>query len=352
VISKLMRSAMHDTSIRMQAARLAQDLAQHAEAVCRQYLSNGRRTGRYWRVGDVANTPGQSLYVRLYGEGAGKWSDAATGEHGDLLDLIALNLKLSTLGSTLEEARRFLGLPHPSLDHRTQFRARNSLELAQRMFASARPIAGTIGEVYLRRRGIATARDLSALRFHPTCYYRAHETAPREKRPALLAAVTDLEGRITGVQRTWLDPLGGGKARIPAPRRALGHLLGNGVRFGAATNVLVAGEGIETVLSLKTVMPTIPMVAALSTSHLAALILPVTLQRLYIACDADAAGWCAFERLANRARVQAIDVRPLRPDLADFNDDLRVLGAAALLEALRVQIAPDDYARFSSCPEE
>ena len=145
-MSKLMRGAMHDTSIRTQAARLAQDLAQHAEAVCRQYLSNGRRTGRYWRVGDVANTPGQSLYVRLYGEGAGKWSDAATGEHGDLLDLIALNLKLSTLGSTLEEARRFLGLPHPSLDHRTQFRARNSLELAQRMFASARPIAGTIGE--------------------------------------------------------------------------------------------------------------------------------------------------------------------------------------------------------------
>ena len=184
------------------------------------------------------------------------------------------------------------------------------------------------------------------MRFHPTCYYRAHEAAPREKRPALLAAVTDPEGRITGVQRTWLDPLGAGKAPIPAPRRALGHLLGNGVRFSAATNVLVAGEGIETVLSLKTVMPTFPMVAALSTSHLAALVLPVTVERLYVACDADAAGGRAFERLANRARVQAIDVRPLRPVLADFNDDLRVLGAAALFEALQVQIAPDDRARF------
>jgi hypothetical protein len=112
------------------------------------------------------------------------------------------------------------------------------------------------------------------------------------------------------------------------------------------SNVLVAGEGIETVPSLKTVMPTFPMVAALSTSHLAALVLPVTLQRLYVACDADAAGWRALERLANRARVQAIDVQPLRPVLADFNDDLRVLGAAALFEALRVQIAPDDRARF------
>jgi len=341
-----MRGAIHDTSIRTQAARLAQDLAQHAEAVCRQYLSNGRRTGQYWRVGDVANTPGQSLYVRLHGEGVGKWSDAATGEHGDLLDLIALNLNLPTLASTLEEARRFLGLAHPAPDHCPLSRARNSLESAQRLFASAQPIADTIAEAYLLRRGITTARDLSALRFHPTCYYRAHEAAPREKRPALLAAVTDLEGRITGVQRTWLDPLGSGKARIPDPRRALGHLLGNGVRFGAATNILVAGEGIETVLSLKTVMPALPMVAALSTSHLAALVLPVTLERLYVACDADAAGGRAFERLANRARVQAIDVRPLRPVLADFNDDLRVLGAAALLEALRVQIAADDRARF------
>ena len=44
-----------------QAADLAQRLARSAEAVCRYYLSNGRREGRYWIVGDVANTPGRSL---------------------------------------------------------------------------------------------------------------------------------------------------------------------------------------------------------------------------------------------------------------------------------------------------
>ena len=76
------------------AADLAHRLARNAEAVCRHYLSNGRRQGRYWLVGDVANTPGRSLYVRLSGPdsgkgAAGKWTDAATGEHGDLLDLIA-----------------------------------------------------------------------------------------------------------------------------------------------------------------------------------------------------------------------------------------------------------------------
>ena len=40
-------------------------LAENAEAVCRRYLSNGRREGRYWLVGDIHNAPGRSLYVLL-----------------------------------------------------------------------------------------------------------------------------------------------------------------------------------------------------------------------------------------------------------------------------------------------
>ena len=40
------------------AADLARRLARDAEAVCRHYLSKGRRSGRYWIVGDVQNTPG------------------------------------------------------------------------------------------------------------------------------------------------------------------------------------------------------------------------------------------------------------------------------------------------------
>ena len=98
------------------AADLARRLARNAEAVCRHYLSNGHREGRYWLVGDVANTRGRSLFVRLsgpdHGKGAaGKWTDAATGEHGDLLDLIALSRGLDRLRDTLEEARAFLALP-------------------------------------------------------------------------------------------------------------------------------------------------------------------------------------------------------------------------------------------------
>src|SRR5579863_9675471 len=105
-----------------QAAELARRLARDAEAVCRHYLSNGRRTGRYWIVGDARNTPGRSLFVRLHGPdsgkgAAGKWTDAATGEHGDLLDLIALNRGLD-LRDALDEARAFLRLPRPGPEPR------------------------------------------------------------------------------------------------------------------------------------------------------------------------------------------------------------------------------------------
>ena len=96
---------------RQGAGELAHCLAQNAEAVCRHYLSNGRRSGGYWHVGDVANTPGQSLYVRLAGSRAGKWCDAATAQHGDLLDLIAASCKLASLKQALAEARHFLEVP-------------------------------------------------------------------------------------------------------------------------------------------------------------------------------------------------------------------------------------------------
>ncbi len=66
------------------ASDLARRLAENAEAVCRHYLSNGRREGRYWLAGDVRNTPGRSLYVRLNGSGAdtraaGRWTNGEPG---------------------------------------------------------------------------------------------------------------------------------------------------------------------------------------------------------------------------------------------------------------------------------
>ena len=98
------------------AAELSRRLARDAEAVCRHYLPNGRRQGQYWTVGDARNTPGRSMFVRLKGPeagpgAAGHWTDAATAEHGDLLDVIRESCGLTSFGDVAEEARRFLSLP-------------------------------------------------------------------------------------------------------------------------------------------------------------------------------------------------------------------------------------------------
>lgn len=337
------------------AADLAQRLAQNVESVCLTYLSNGRRAGNYWVVGDVQNNPGKSLFVRLsgpdYGKGAkGKWTDSSTGEHGDLVDLIRFNRGYTQLRDVLEEARSFLSLPppvpSPALAARLAPVAHGSPESARRLFAASRTLGGTLAERYLHGRRLTRVAELSALRFHPHCFYRPDDGAKNLSLPALVAAVTDLSGALTGAHRTWLDPAGGGKAAVETPRRAMGNLLGHAVRVGVAEDVLAAGEGIETVLSLREVLPNLPLVAALSSNHLAAILFPPELRVLYILRDRDAAGDAAVESLSARATAAGIQPVALTPTEGDFNDDLRHLGPDRLSAHLVPQLAPGHLARF------
>ncbi|CAN7729903.1 toprim domain-containing protein [Rhizobium leguminosarum] len=341
----------------LSASDLAGRLAQDAEAVCRHYLSAGHRAGNYWLVGDVANNKGRSLYVHLAGPRAGRWTDAATGQFGDLLDLVRETCGLVDFRDVAEEARHFLSLPQPEpvSDLRGDVSdacpvERPATERARRLFRMTQPLAGTLADIYLRERGILRASTHGALRFHPSCYYRDLVTARTTSFPALIAAVTDAAGAITGVHRSWLDPDGVGKAKVDDPRRALGGLLGNGVRFRYPVTdpvpVLAAGEGIETMLSLSHVMPGMPMVAALTANHLAGFHFPPGCRRIYIAADADAAGRHGIEGLSRRAQAHGILPLVLSPELGDFNDDLRWLGPDRLTASLKAQLTPEDAVAF------
>ncbi len=336
------------------AARLSQQLAQNVEAVCRHYLSNGRRQGRYWLVGDADNHPGRSLYVRLKGPdsgkgAAGKWTDAATGEHGDLLDLIARNRHLDRLRDVLDEARAFLSLPQPNPSQWTPHRSpvpQGSPESAQRLFAMSKPLHGSLAEAYLRGRAITHLVDLPALRFHPRCYYRLDADADTQTWPALIAAVTDLRGAITGVHRTWLNP--SGRARLPSRRHAVRWDICSAMRCASAQRRTFSqpAKAIETMLSLRDALPDLAMAAGLSANHLAAMLLPSSLRVLYIVRDADAAGDGAVSTLTQRARHEGIEARMLSPLLDDFNDDLRAIGLDQLRRHLSEQLAPEHVARF------
>jgi hypothetical protein len=339
---------------RINASDLAHRLGRQAEAVCCHYLSNGRRQGGYWQVGDVRNAKGRSMFVRLHDTPkgpAGKWNDAATGEHGDLLDVIRESLGLIDFTNVVEEARSFLSMPQPEPLPAPSRQGRapapsGSSEAARRLFAMSPPITGTIVETYLRKRGITALHGTGSLRFHPRCYYRPEDDGPTETWPAMIAAVTDLGGRITGAHRTWLSPDGSDKAPIDTQRKAMGNLLGAAVRIGVPGDVMAAGEGIETMLSLRQVVPDMAIAPALSATHLAAILFPSTLRRLYIVRDNDPAGDGARDNLIHRANAAGIEAIVLSPALGDCNEDLRRLGLDALRSGIRVQLAPQDVARF------
>lgn len=343
--------------ISTRAAELSERLARNALAVCRHYLPAGRREGRYWMVGDVAGTPGRSLFVRLFETERGRvgnWVDAATGEHGDLVDLIRLNQRHGRLADTIEEVERFLSLP-PSADNEQQMHSpgpparAGSPAAARRLFAASKPIIGTPAAAYLNARSIRHLAGVPALRFHPRCYYRPNDDdmpGTPGAYPALIAAVTDNDGNQTGTHRTWLDPASPAKANIASPRRAMGNILGHAIRFGRAQDVMAAGEGIETMLSLREVLPNFPLAAATSCSHLAAILFSPTLRRLYVVRDRDAAGDAAYGILTERAHVAGIELLPLLPALGDLNDDLRQHGASALGGRVVEQLHEADRARF------
>lgn len=341
---------------RLDASELAIRLGRKAESVCRQYLSNGRREGHYWLVGDINNTLGRSMYVRLTGPetgrgAAGNWTDAAVADaYGDLLDVIGAAIGRSDFRSIAAEARRFLALPDPDpperVNHDLKPAPARSREAARRLVAISRPIRGTIAETYLRGRGITALHDLGSLHFHPGCYYRPRGSSLTQALPAMIASVTDLADAVTGAHRTWLAPDGAGKAAVETPRRAMGDLLGNGVRFGRSGAVMAAGEGIETVLSVRSGLPRMPMIAGLSAAHLAAIQFPAGLRRLYVVRDRDPAGNRARDRLIATATAAGIEAIGLGPRGSDFNDDLRDGGLDALMALLKDQLHPDDAGRF------
>lgn len=68
---------------------------------------------------DDGGEAGQSLSVRISGEKRGVWSDFATGDKGDLLDLWAA-CRCTSMAEAIREAKQYLGVRDnlPSPPHR------------------------------------------------------------------------------------------------------------------------------------------------------------------------------------------------------------------------------------------
>ena len=94
----------------------------------------------------------------------------------------------------------------------------------------------------------------------------------------------------------------------------MGDLLGHAVRFGVAGEVDGGGRRHrDDAVAAGSALPTMPMAAALSASHLSAILFPDTLRRLYIARDNDPAGDGAMATLIERANAAGIEAIVLSP---------------------------------------
>jgi len=320
-------------------------------------LPGGRHAGNYWQAGDALGAPGKSLYVQLSGPNAGKWRDAATGEHGDLLDLIQYQKRCS-----MREAARtgleMLGDPaiagavEQDRAHRPPKSHPDTRKAVAALWGRSMAITGTHAAAYLAARGIDanTIAGAEDLRFLPEA--RTKEDGKTFVLPAMLAAVRNPAGeitsQITGLHRTFLSATEAKKANIEDPKKALGQLHGGGAwlsRGSAEGGCLVVAEGIETALSVKMAFPAVALVAALTAPHLELINIPDHYRRIAIAADPDMAGMRAARALASRLasqdeRGQGRTVRIISPaeGEGDFNDLLMRGGTTAIRRRVRSQM--------------
>jgi hypothetical protein len=334
------------------AAELARLLAVSADRLVMELLPHGRREGAEWRVGSLAGEAGRSCAVHLHGSRAGVWSDFASGEGGDALDLVAAVLFRGDRRQAMDWARSWLGLSDtacPSAQRRSppvpakpavdpEAKARSAAALA--LFLAASPtLAGTPAALYLAARGLDLAqlgRHPKSLRFHPKLW----NAESQRSWPALVAAITDAAGAHVATHRTWLAQTGDrwGKAPLVDAKMTLGRYAGGSIRIWRGASALplarapagetvVIAEGIETALSVAIACPELRVLAAVSLANMARLELPAAIGTVILAADNDAdndKARAGLQRAVDRFAGEGRSVRLAMPDTpgADWNDVL------------------------------
>jgi len=279
-------------------------------------LARDRRALRCADLSGRAPRKEGSCTIHLDGPYAGWGFDYATGERAGPIDLIAQATGLAD-GALFDEAARIAGMDHPAPRSAPRPKPDHSAEIA-RLIAGAVPLAGSVGEDYLRARGLSDAASPD-LMFHPDLA----DFETKRGWPGLIAVARFANGdRSPGIHRTFL--LDDGSAKAPAGKKMLGSVADAAVRLYAMPDDghLGVAEGIETAIAAHDLFGT-AVWAALSADGLARFRWPEGTTRITIYADAGDVGRQAAATLSdrlNRADIPNEIVLPLHGD--DFNDDL------------------------------
>jgi hypothetical protein len=342
-------------------ADIAQMLAPHAAAVCRQVLPAGREEGGFYCVGSIDGEPGSSLKIYLRGARQGRWRDYAGDARGDLVELVAQAAYGGDKKPAIDWCKAFLGIAEltPKQFKEVRRKAIASAERQQRkqaeadaksrrharaLWLSCEPIARTAGQYYLEARGI----DFGLLGHIPGAlrYGRVYHSTLKREAPCLVAAIMR-GGQHVATHRTWITREGGTWRSMKAElgkltKMTLGRyyeaggyiplwkgLNGKGeIPDGAFEPIAMAGpvhcgEGIENVLTIAQVARGIPAAASVALANLCQLPFP---HIVWIA-DRDAADSKATALLEKNIAVQQRMGKRMQfiwpdPGFKDVNDQL------------------------------
>ncbi|TKB64001.1 MAG: DUF3987 domain-containing protein [Nitrospira sp.] len=174
------------------------------------------------------------------------------------------------------------------------------------------PDTGRIA-AYLRNRGLSGVVP-SSLRLHPSLEYWADGVASTY--PAIVAAVVNIQGNITGIHRTWLAQNSNDKAPVLEAKKSLGALTGGTIRLvpQEPAKPLILSEGIETALACHEATGW-PVWACVSAAGLEAVQLPAEAPTIYIAVDLDRSqtGEKLAAALARRLKTERRTVHLVTP---------------------------------------
>ena len=191
------------------------------------------------------------------------------------------------------------------------------LEEARSIWRNAVPATGTPAEAYLRARGLVLPIPAS-IRFARLPY-----GAKGPLHPCLVACVASAGDQLMGIQRTYLNAAGTGKAAVPKPKLSLGRVSGGAIRCAPAACELIVCEGLEDGLSLQQELGAAVWVAA-GASMLPAMQFPALVRAIVIGADGDVAGEMAARKAAEAFSAKGLAVRIMRPatGFKDFNEQL------------------------------
>lgn len=202
---------------------------------------------------------------------------------------------------------------------------------AREQWHQSRELERTIGERYLRSRGLGAPWPQSFRFGWFPIWYDKRTGKPGRRFPAVICAVTNNANEVTGVQRIFLDRETAGKAAIANPKLSLGQTRGNAIRIGGAAATIILTEGPEDGLTLRLRYPEIPVWIALGTGGLYQVQLPETVRHVILAGDNNGPGHEAVRRAQEAYEAQGRTCEGLFPSerFEDFNDELRNVPIAA-----------------------